>query len=508
MAPGKSKVGLLKSLSRILFLLSSSLQSHTRYKARVQVLYYLHLISFCTHCIVETQIEMDFPTRCRNKRFLPFHEAIETRLQHSNRESTLAYILEELPEVYPIEYRNIDGLTPMLLAAKLGQDKVVKQLIKHCANLHAEDNERFTALHWAVERDHERVAHRLLHYKADINHVAADNLNPLQRAAGDGAPQHANLPMVRLLLRYGANPNQIYDYSKRLTLLHQAVNKNNKELVTLLLEHGAETSARDITGRTAVEYDEDGGMVDLLIEHSLSERYACGRDLIRAAKFFKVDLVRRLIESGVDVNSRDSRGQTALLITQESADDGYDGDDAEVLDLLLKADANPYASDYDLRTPISSINISNSSIACLYDEYRGISSRNGPTRLHQAVAEGDLNKIEDLLDSKVHRSHINKQDEQGFTALHYAILWMHHNKEDIVQRLIDAEADINVPDMYSCTSLHYAVATCSESLTKLILDAGGDPGAMNTYGRTPAEVALSRKMPDLHKMLMRYTAPL
>ena len=44
-------------------------------------------------------------------------------------------------------------------------------------------------------------------------------------------------------------------------------------------------------------------MVELLIGNSLSKRRACGGDFICAARFFKVDLVRRLIEGGVDVTS-------------------------------------------------------------------------------------------------------------------------------------------------------------------------------------------------------------
>ena len=355
---------------------------------------------------------------------------------------------------------------------------------------------------------HERVVRRLLRHGANTTHIAADNLNPLQRAIRDGAPQNADLSIVRRLLRKGAVADEIYDYSERLTVLHQAVKKNNEKLMTLLLEHGAKTSARDTTGRTAVEYNEDGDMVELLIGNSLSERRACGRDLICAAKFFKVDLVRRLIDSGVDVNSRNSLGQTALLVTQQSGYEGYDGNDAVILHLLLRAGANPYLPNSDLRTPTSIINSNNSGVAGLYESYRMIPNKNGPTRLHQAVAEGSLEKIERLLQDKAIKSSINTQDDQGFTALHYAVLWMRYDNENMVECLIDAGADVNVTDMYKCTSLHYAVATSREALAELILFAGGHTGAINQYQRTPAEIAISRKMPSLHRMLMKYTRPL
>jgi len=439
---------------------------------------------------------------------LSLHGAIASSPQHPNRESTLTYILKDLSDNYPIEQKDSDFLTPVLLAAKLGQNDVVKQLIKHCAILDAEDKKRFTALHWAVEGRHERVVRTLLRGGADPNHMASDNFNPLQRAIRDGASQNTNSTIVRHLLKRGAVADVLYDCCERRTVLHQAVKKNNEELVTLLLEHGANTSARDTAGKIAAEYSKDGDMVELLIKNSLDKGRACGSDLICAAKFFKVDLVRRLIESRVDVNSRDSLGQTALLVTQQSASEHYDGRDSEIIDLLLRAGANPYMPDYNSWTPISCINFNNSSVAELYDDYSMLPNKNGPTKLHRAVAEGALDKIEDLLYDKDHKSCINKQDDQGFTALHYAVLWRHHNQEDIVKRLIDAGADANVTDIYKCTSLHYAVGSCSESLTKLILDAGGHAGAMDHYQRTPAEIAISRMMPNLHRMLMSHTRPL
>lgn len=65
--------------------------------------------------------------------------------------------------------------------------------------------------------------------------------------------------------------------------------------------------------------------------------------------------------------------------------------------------------DYNLRTPISSININNGGVADVYEDHRIISNEDGPSRLHQAVAEGPLVRIEDLLDDKVCRSRINKE---------------------------------------------------------------------------------------------------
>lgn len=69
--------------------------------------------------------------------FLPLHETIKSVPRHPNRKSTLTYMLGDLSDNYPIEQKDSDFLTRVLLAAKLGQNDVVKQLIKHCAVLDA-----------------------------------------------------------------------------------------------------------------------------------------------------------------------------------------------------------------------------------------------------------------------------------------------------------------------------------------------------------------------------------
>lgn len=175
-----------------------------------------------------------------------------------------------------------------------------------------------------------------------------------------------------------------------------------------------------------MDYDRDGGIVELLIEHSLSEGYACGSDLICAARFCKVDLIRRLIESGVKLDSRNSLGQTALLCAHEFAiehfdrntgidDNGDDGDDRtdeevmEALDLLLKAGADPCVPDDNLLTSSIRISLFIEEISCLYEDYCKSADRKWPTKVHQAAARGDIDVVENLLDYESHRSCVNEK---------------------------------------------------------------------------------------------------
>ena len=100
-----------------------------------------------------------------------------------------------------------------------------------------------------------------------------------------------NVKMVQRHMEYGTDPNEVfipegYPFAGA-SALHQAVLKNNAEIVRLLLENGAhlETRARD-------EFK--------------------GTPLTWAAYWGLFDMAKLLLEEGADVNAPDSYGSTPL----------------------------------------------------------------------------------------------------------------------------------------------------------------------------------------------------
>src|SRR5215467_6389382 len=97
---------------------------------------------------------------------------------------------------------------------------------------------------------------------------------------------------------------------------------------------------------------------------------------------------------------------------------------------------------------------------------------NGINPLHAAVLEGDLGRVKALL--KGHPNLVFSKDPLGMTpyedveellpakgsdvngatALHYAA---YKDRNDVVQLLLAAGANVNAKDRFSCTPLHYAV---------------------------------------------------
>lgn len=62
----------------------------------------------------------------------------------------------------------------------------------------------------------------------------------------------------------------------------------------------------------------------------------------------------------------------------------------------------------------------------------------GEQVLFNLVKEGDIENLKTLIDTGVD---VNTKDDNGFTALHYAV---YHNKIDIVRFLLEKDADVNI----------------------------------------------------------------
>jgi hypothetical protein len=146
--------------------------------------------------------------------------------------------------------------------------EIVAALIDAGAEINVKDNEGNTPLHFAVKRinrekfptrDYEGIIRLLLDKKADIHIVNSGGATPLHTASAFRADPSA----VELLIQAGANVN-----GKALasfggwTPLHGAAARNSAGIVAVLLKHGADPTARDAKGLTALQVAEQGGFAE------------------------------------------------------------------------------------------------------------------------------------------------------------------------------------------------------------------------------------------------------
>jgi len=120
----------------------------------------------------------------------------------------------------------------------------------------SEDGE--TALHRAASRGHLRAVALLLDRGAKVDATDGEDVTPLILASYRGQTD-----VVKLLLERGAAVNA-REKRNGLSSLSHAVGRGEKELVSVLLAHGANPLLKDADGRTALERAEANGASEIV----------------------------------------------------------------------------------------------------------------------------------------------------------------------------------------------------------------------------------------------------
>ncbi|KAL3125271.1 hypothetical protein niasHT_000682 [Heterodera trifolii] len=174
------------------------------------------------------------------------------------------------------------------------------------------DNTRSRSALWtAFLRQHTEIVDLLLEKGADPNEPVADQVNNINTSMTPlfFAVRHANLPLCRLLVARGANVDLGTD-SAITPLMIAACDRSQTEIVTFLVENGANINLQNGDGATAL-------------------MYACYKG--------NVDIVRLLLSHGANVELTDFEGFRFAL--KDAATEGH----LEVCRLLVEewaADVN------------------------------------------------------------------------------------------------------------------------------------------------------------------------
>jgi cytohesin len=261
---------------------------------------------------------------------------------------------------------------------------VVRLLLQHTGRegLEELEHEAYTALHYAAFGGHEETVAFLLKEGAQTNSRTAHGRTSLMLACKKG-----HLGVVRVLLRHvGGQALQQTD-AKGRTALHLAALCGHGEVVAFLLGQGAETSSRDILGRTPLLYGCSKGhlgVARMLLEHmgggAVQETDHHGRTVLHfAANEGHEEVAALLVGMGAQANSRDAFSKTPLMLacekghmgvvrmlTQHMGKEGLKETHAngrtalhwaveegyhEAVKLLLLAGADPTITDDEGRTP-------------------------------------------------------------------------------------------------------------------------------------------------------------
>ena len=189
-----------------------------------------------------------------------------------------------------VNARRADGATALLWAAHWDDLAMVELLLKAGANVNAADDYGVTPLARAAENASDTMVTRLLTAGANPNATQKSGLTPLMTASRTG-----NVKIVKALLAGGAKVDAT-TVEANATALMWALAMGHSEIITTLLEHGAEVRNSTTKGFTPLMF---------------------------AARNGDIEIARLLIAKGAGVNDLASDGTHVLPFAMLSGQDQF-----------------------------------------------------------------------------------------------------------------------------------------------------------------------------------------
>jgi ankyrin repeat protein len=246
------------------------------------------------------------------------------------------------------------------------------------------------------------------------------------------------------------------------------------------------------TGLHQYDYRELAKMKLISVINTRDDGYSA---LMKAVKHGHIKIVRSLLQSGVDVNTRSTYGRTALM---EAVMHGH----TEIVGLLLQvgADVNARHGDGGWTALVRAEHHDNLAIMELLiqagaDVNAGYEV-GGWTALMWGAWKGNTEMVELLLQAE---ADVNGMDDEGETALMWGA-WK--GSTEMVDLLIQAKADVNVSDEDGETALEISARYGYTEVVQILLDAGADVNAGSSYGRTALLSAAFGGYTEAVKMLL------
>jgi len=213
---------------------------------------------------------------------------------------------------------NYSGCTALIWAIVFKRKDFVSLLIDEGANIEQPDTKGTTPLMFAALAKDENILRKLLASGANVNASQTGGKNEI----GTTALHHAvtrkdNYTTIKLLIEHGANVTSADETGR--TALMKAAWWGDVAHIRLLLGAGADLERRSNIGQTAlhesISTSANVPIIRLLISKGANVKTAdkWGKTpLMDAANWGHIEVVKLLVEAGADVERKSNEGQTAL----------------------------------------------------------------------------------------------------------------------------------------------------------------------------------------------------
>ena len=337
---------------------------------------------------------------------------------------------------------------------------------------------------------------------------------------------YGHVEVGRILIEHGADMTA--KDNGEMTPLHVASRNGHMELARLLVEHGADVAARDQDRRTPLFWASIEGYLEItrfLIEHRADPTVQddIGRTALHwASTCGRVEIARFLLEHGACVTARAADGRTPLHVASEEGN-------VKVVRLLIENGAD--ATVGDLLHVVTRYGYSE--VARILVE-RGADpsnqARDGQSPLHVASAYGNMEITRLLVE---HGADISTRDNKGlipcdvawreghseiarFLTEHAACTTTQADDKRTLSLLPDEEEVVCVPTEQGAnattvannrwTPLHVAAEQGNAEVVRTLVEHGMDVAARADNGWTPLHVASSCGSVEVLRILVEHGA--
>ncbi len=410
------------------------------------------------------------------------------------------------------------------LAADYGDLPMCKLLIKHGAKVNVQSpeveggsyrNARETPLHHAAAAGNAELVTFLLDQGAELNAVSGWGRTPLHDAVLFGTPA-----TVEALLARGAKVNTATETGQ--TPLHSAAAYKDHAAVEQLLAHGAAPNPRDEQGQTPLSIAIRNGSEEIV---KLLAPQQDRMTLHSAASLGALETMAALLDSGIEVDSIDTEGRTALHAAVKAGQ-------VSAVKWLLAQGADASARDERRVSPVTialriaqhhSFSRDPNEVArfeTLKDRQRQIlpllvRHSGAPDFSYGIPQEALLTQSARvarlLIDAGVN---FEPHGDTAGTVLHRAAWW---GREQVVADLLALGADVHATDRYGATPLHAATQSGSTrywdvisgphaEVLELLLRHGAPVDAVNDANETALHGAASHCHLEAVELLVRHGA--
>ncbi len=271
-------------------------------------------------------------------------------------------IVKELLEAgVDVSVRTHAGMSALDWACQKGLVSILEALVKTGADVKSRSPvQDVTALTLAISNAHEQTALRLVDLGADLKFVDSDLFTPLHRAV-----EQKLKDLVSAMLQKGANKNATSWDSRTPLMLACASPEPCVDIVKKLLDAGVDTTVRSLDcygHHSALDEAVRGGsnpVVNALLSHGVdandtdnnggSALHRVGQSVLSG--FQSSGVIKALVEAGADIEKKDRDGLTPLAMAALFGK-------VHPLRSLLEHEASINVTDNESETPLS--------IACDY----------------------------------------------------------------------------------------------------------------------------------------------